>query len=110
LLSLGARIKDRETGIELMQLVDGGAAQAAGLSPGDHMLSLDGIKVTASKLADHLARFDEGDTVSITAFRGDELREFSLTLGPAPATTCYLELDDGAEPSGLARRELWLGN
>ncbi len=110
LLSLGARIKDRETGIELMQLVDGGAAQAAGLSPGDHMLSLDGIKVTASKLADHLARFDEGDTVSITAFRGDELREFSLTLGPAPATTCYLELDDGAEPSDLARRELWLGN
>ncbi len=46
----------------------------------------------------------------VIAFRGDELREFSLTLQKAPLTTCFLEFDDEAEAADVARRELWLGS
>ncbi len=109
-LSLGARFTDRETGMGLTQVVEGGAAQAAGLNPGDHLLALNGIRVSASKLNAQLSRFNEGDTIPVTVFRDNELREFSLTLAPAPLTTCFLEFDDRAESPELARRELWLGN
>jgi len=109
-LSLGARFREREIGMDLTQVVDGGAAQLAGLSPGDHLIALDGLKVSASKLTQQLAHFDEGDTVPVIAFRGDELREFSLTLQKAPLTTCFLEFDDEAEAADVARRELWLGS
>ena len=110
LLSLGARFTEHDSGLELTQLLDGGTAQSAGLSPGDHLIALDGFKISASKLAEKLACFDEGDTVSVNAFRGDELREFSLTLQKAPITTCFLEFDDEAAAVDLARRELWLGS
>ena len=109
-LSLGARFIERDIGMDLTQLVDGGAAQLAGLSPGDRLITLDGLKVSASKLTQQLARFDEGDTVPVFAFRGDELHEFSLTLQKAPLTTCFLEFDDEAEATDVARRELWLGS
>ena len=109
-LGLGARFIERDSGIELTQLLDGGSAQSAGLSPGDHLIALDGLKISASKLAEQLAHFDEGDALTVIAFRGDELREFSLTLQKAPLTTCFLELDDAAEAADLARRELWLGS
>ena len=109
-LSLGASFIEREFGLELTQLLDGGAAQAAGLSPGDHLIALDGLKVSAARLPGQLAHFDEGETVAVIAFQGDELREFSLTLQKAPLTTCFLEYDDEAEATELARRELWLGS
>ena len=96
--------------MDLTQLLDGGAAQLAGLSPGDHLIALDGFKVSASKLTQQLARFGEGDIVPGIACRGDELREFSLTLQKAPLTTCFLEFDDEAEATAVARRELWLGS
>ena len=110
LLSLGARFAARNIGIELTRLLDGGPAQSAGLSPGDHLIALDGLKVSASKLGEQLAHFDEGDTVPVIAFRGDELRKFSLTLQKAPLTTCFLEIDDKAPAADVARRELWFGS
>jgi len=108
-LSLGAHFTEREIGIELTQLLDGGAAQAAGLNPGDHLLALGGLRVSARKVAELLARYEEGETVAVGAFRGDEWRDFSLTLQAAPLTTCVLELDEDTNATDAARRELWLG-
>jgi len=108
-LSLGAHFIARDIGVELTQLLDGAAAQAAGLNPGDHLLALDGRRVSAQKLADLLTRYEEGETVTVGAFRGDEWRDFSLTLQAAPLTTCVLKLDDDTSAKGAARRELWLG-
>jgi predicted metalloprotease with PDZ domain len=108
-LSLGAHFIERDIGIELTQLLDGAAAQAAGLNPGDHLLALDGRRVSARKLADLLSRYEEGETVTVGAFRRDEWRDFSLTLQAAPLTTCVLKLDDDTSAKSAARRELWLG-
>jgi hypothetical protein len=56
-----------------------------------------------------LARFEENEVVPISVFRDDTLCEFKLSIQKAPLTTCYLELDDGADESASTRRELWLG-
>jgi predicted metalloprotease with PDZ domain len=60
-------------------------------------------------LADLLARYEEGETVTVGAFRGDEWRDFSLTLQAAPLTSCVVKLDDDTSAKASAHRELWLG-
>ncbi|MES2295717.1 MAG: PDZ domain-containing protein [Pseudomonadota bacterium] len=80
---------------KLTQVHEGGAAHRAGLSAGDVLIALDGVRVGAN-LEAMLARYHVGDAVSVHAFRRDELMAFSLTLqgervanitlAPAPAS------------------------
>jgi len=107
--SLGAKYAERSFGVELTQLLDGGSAQAAGLIPGDHLIAINGLKVTSAKLDAQLARFEEEDEILVNVFRDDELVEREMTLQKAPLTTCFLDFDKEACADSVARRELWLG-
>ena len=55
--------------------------QAAGLSAGDVVIAVDGIKVTNGTLDTLLARRARGSTVRVHAFRRDELIEREVRLG-----------------------------
>jgi predicted metalloprotease with PDZ domain len=109
LLSLGVMIREREHGVELTSVLDGGAAERAGLNPGDVLIALDRLRVTGRNLARRLARLENGERVTATVFRGDELREAGIVLKAAPLDTCYLALRDQGEPQALERRRAWLG-
>jgi predicted metalloprotease with PDZ domain len=87
----------------------GGPAQRAGLSGGDTIIAADGLKVNAESLDAAVARREPGDTLTLTAFRRDELLTFELTLAAADEDTCWLALDDAAAPEAVARRKAWLG-
>jgi predicted metalloprotease with PDZ domain len=108
-LALGASFRDRGTGVELTSVLDGGPAQRAGLHPGDVLVAIDRLKVDERSLKRRLARFEPGERVTASAFRGDELLEVGLVLRPAPADTCVLKLDDEAAPEAHERRKAWLG-
>lgn len=108
-LSLGVQFVERSPGIELTQLLDGGAAQSAGFIPGDHLIAINDLRISRATLPAQLAHFEDGEEVRVAAFRGDELVERTLVLQEAPLTTCFLALDDEADAEALARRELWLG-
>jgi predicted metalloprotease with PDZ domain len=108
-VSLGALFTERAGGVELTQILDGGAAQAAGLNPGDHLIAIDGVRIKPGEVTAQLARFEEKENVLVSAFRDDTLYEFMLTTQKAPLTTCYLELDDAPDELALTRREMWLG-
>ena len=60
-------------------------------------------------LARRLARFESGERVTATLFRGDELLEVGLVLKTAPLDTCYLIVRDQADPNAVGRRRSWLG-
>jgi predicted metalloprotease with PDZ domain len=94
---------------ELLGL-DGGPAQRAGLSPGDLLIAVDRLRVNDRNLKRRLSRFEAGERVTASVFRGDELLEVGLVLRPAPLDTCYLLADDEAEPPALDRRRAWLGD
>jgi predicted metalloprotease with PDZ domain len=64
---------------KLSQVHEGGAAHAAGLSAGDVLIAIDGLRVTAAPDG-MLARYSVGDAVVIHAFRRDELRSFNAEL------------------------------
>src|SRR5690606_17169574 len=105
---LGCTTRAREHGLELTAVLDGGPAERAGLAPGDVLVALDRLRVTERTLGRRLERFEAGERVTATVFRGDELLEVGLVLREAPADTCYLELADG-DAAARDRRKAWLG-
>ena len=55
-------------------------AQIAGIDAGDELLAIDGIKVTGKQLSERLNDYQPQDTIEITVFHQDELRNYSVTL------------------------------
>ena len=105
-VNLGVRLAEDPLGARIAVAYDQGAAMAAGLSAGDVIVALDGLKTDARKLDDQLAAYQPGERISVHAFRRDELMSFTVTLAPGEATLACLTLDpDGLTDSG--RR--WLG-
>jgi predicted metalloprotease with PDZ domain len=105
---LGARTADDPLGVKLTHVFDGGAAQQAGLSAGDVIVALDGLRASAKTLEARLAHYGPGDAVPVHAFRRDELQARSLPLLAAPADTCWLNA--GGSAAERRRREDWLGS
>ena len=92
--TLGVKAAADAQGVRLAQVLDGGAAQAAGLSAGDVIVAIEGLK--AVDLDKALARHKVGDSVKIHAFRRDELLSFKVKLQGTVADTCRLSLPAGA--------------
>ena len=65
---------------KLAQVHEGGAAHIAGLSAGDVLVALDGLRVTGGNLDALLSRYAVGAQVAIHAFRRDELMTFTASL------------------------------
>jgi predicted metalloprotease with PDZ domain len=80
--SLDAGIGRDAAGVKLTQVHEGGAAHQAGLSAGDVLIAVDGLRVNAnpSNLDQLFARYRVDDTVTVHAFRRDELMTFDVTL------------------------------
>jgi predicted metalloprotease with PDZ domain len=108
-LALGASTRPREGALELVTVLEGGAAQRAGLNPGDMLVALDRLRVNERNLRRRLARFEAGERVTATVFRGDELLEVGLVLKAAPLDTCYLVAQEQVDADTARRREAWLG-
>lgn len=93
---------------ELQTVFNGGAAHQAGLSAGDTLLALDGIRLAASEIENVLQRYRPGDKVLVHAFRRDELMTFNVPLQAAEKNVCYLRFDARADAARLQRRKAWL--
>jgi predicted metalloprotease with PDZ domain len=86
---------------------EGGAAQKAGLSAGDVLIALDGLRVTGSNLDTLLARYQPGAKVEVHAFRRDELRTAQLKLEGPEVSRYKLTVAD-QRPAPRKARERWL--
>ncbi|MES2076178.1 MAG: PDZ domain-containing protein [Pseudomonadota bacterium] len=65
---------------KLSSVHEGGAAHQGGLSAGDLLVAIDGLRVTATNLDTLLSRYGVGSEVEVHAFRRDELMSFRLRL------------------------------
>jgi predicted metalloprotease with PDZ domain len=105
---LGLRLASA-TEAKVSHVFDAGAAQHAGISPGDVLLAIDGIKVTPSNLDKRIAAVPNGKTIRLHLFRRDELMALTVTPLPAPADTCELRLMPDVDGATLSLRKAWLG-
>ena len=107
--ALGAKIGSDSNGdAKLTQVFDGGAAMAAGLSAGDTVVAIDGLRVNAGSLERKIRAFDVGSVVALVAFRRDEMMQLSVTLSQPASQTCVLTLNE-SPPEAKVRRTSWLG-
>jgi predicted metalloprotease with PDZ domain len=108
-VELGARYIECEGAVKLTHILDGGAAQLAGLSAGDILVAVDGVRAKLATLESGLPGYTPGEVVSIHAFRRDELMVTEVALQKAPLDTCYLRLVDAVDEQTSRDRIHWLG-
>jgi predicted metalloprotease with PDZ domain len=78
--------------------------QQAGLSAGDVVIAVDGLKLNLAQLEKRLLHAAVGEVWRLHAFRRDELNQFEISLQVAQADSFLL----GVADTELARRG-WLG-
>ncbi|HEY0062524.1 MAG TPA: PDZ domain-containing protein, partial [Telluria sp.] len=88
--------------VKLSQVHEGGAAHRAGLSAGDVLVAIDGLRVSGapSGVDALLSRYKVGETVVVHAFRRDELMTFNVKLQGDRVPGITLTLIDERKKSG----------
>lgn len=77
---LGAVTKDNDGNTRVTRIIAGSPAEDAGLSVGDEVVAMDGYRVRTADLQDRISELNAGDTVKLTVFRDNQLREFEVRL------------------------------
>jgi predicted metalloprotease with PDZ domain len=105
--SLGVRTVREGNDCKLANVYEGGAAHQAGLSAGDILMAVDGLRVNHANIDSLLGRYRAGDAVTIHAFRRDELFSTTAVVGKGDAPQVTLTPD--AKPVAVARKRAeWL--
>jgi predicted metalloprotease with PDZ domain len=107
--SLNVRTTRDGNDCKLASVYEGGAAHRAGLSAGDLLVALEGLRVTATNLELLLARYRVGESVKLHVFRRDELMTFAIKLAADDVPQMALKLS-GQSVSVVRYRETWLGS
>jgi predicted metalloprotease with PDZ domain len=99
--SLNVGVGRDPLGAKLTLVHEGGAAHQGGLSAGDIVIAVDGLRVNGnpSNLDQLFARYRVGDAIEVHAFRRDELMRFDVTLQGCVAPTVSI----GVVPAGTRR-------
>lgn len=103
---VGLRLRAGETTVS--QVLNGSPAELAGLSAGDQLVALDGLKLTGSNWHRRLEALEPACAVRVVFFRGDELMNASLTPVAPPSDTWTFTLAEVSD-ARAARRLAWLG-
>ena len=106
-VGLGVRAAEDPSGVRLTHVLDGGAAQVAGLSAGDVIVAIDGLKVSAKNFDQRLAAYRPGYVATLIAFRRDELLQLRVALRASARDTCDLVVET-SDRAAANRRRAWL--
>ncbi len=105
--SMAVRTQRDGSHCKLGAVHEGGAAHKAGLSAGDLLVAIDGLRVTSGNLDGLLQRYRVGDKIAVHAFRRDELMQCELTLESDAAPQFTLEPRE-KPVAGVKLRKNWL--
>jgi predicted metalloprotease with PDZ domain len=94
----------------LAHVHDGTPAQAAGLSAGDVVIAVGGLRATPGNFDKLLLRYAPGDQVELVGFRRDELMRTDVVLAQRPPLKTTLVTDPGAKTAAVRLRRGWLGH
>ncbi|MBD2057687.1 M61 family metallopeptidase [Oculatella sp. FACHB-28] len=106
---LGITVKT-EAGRELIKFVEAGSpAHQVGIDPGDELLAIDGLRVTAEQLSDRLKDYQPNQVIHLTFFHQDELLTHPIQLA-APRPSRY-QIKAIENPSKTQQNNFsgWLG-
>ncbi|MEJ2449291.1 MAG: PDZ domain-containing protein [Gammaproteobacteria bacterium] len=90
--NLGAKFIADPLGAKIQLILEDGDLQNAGLAANDIIIAVNDIKAGKDNMLGLLGPYQAGDSISIHAFRRDELMQFDVKLGKARTDSWYLEL------------------
>jgi predicted metalloprotease with PDZ domain len=97
-----------DRGKELINLVSANSpAAVAGIDPGDELLAIDGIRVTAETLNERLKDYHQGDTIQVSVFHEEQLKTVAVKLAPPQPTRYELSLIKNPSPQQKELFEGW---
>jgi predicted metalloprotease with PDZ domain len=106
---LGLKTEAAGADCRVQSIYDGTPAQAAGISAGDLLVALDGLRITPANFDRLLARYAPGDEVELLTFRRDELQRFAVTLAKAPPVKYLLSTEPRVAAAARRLKTGWLG-
>ena len=88
-LQLGIRHTESHGWLKITHVLNGGAAQAAGLAAGDLLASINGQRITSTRLDKVLNGLTENQSISLSFYRDDLEHERILTIKSTQLPTQY---------------------
>jgi predicted metalloprotease with PDZ domain len=107
-MSISAKMADKNQGIRVEQVFDHGAAQQAGISAGDEIVAVDGLRMSVKQFENYLSDTEPGDSIEVHLFRRDQLLKLELQPQQAASDTCYFELKEPTDTEIKKRQSDWL--
>ncbi|MBW9257912.1 MAG: PDZ domain-containing protein [Candidatus Thiodiazotropha sp. (ex. Lucinisca nassula)] len=107
-MGIGAKWTSENSGIKVQQVFDDGAAQRAGISAGDEIVAVDGLRMTAKQFDNYILDSDAGDEIEVHLFRRDQLMSLVLRPQLAAFDTCYFDLTEPSDEAVKQRQSDWL--
>lgn len=110
--SLNIRVRPQGNDCVVTHVYENGTAHYAGVSAGDVLLAVDGLRVSADgkSIAQQLSRYALGDRVDIHVFRRDELMKLPAILVSEEAPAYSLTLTENVTDATKTARQSWLGS
>ncbi|MCG7873705.1 MAG: PDZ domain-containing protein [Candidatus Thiodiazotropha lotti] len=105
---IGAKWTNKNGGIKVQQVFDDGAAQRAGISAGDEIVAVDGLRMTAKQFENYIVDTDAGDDIEVHLFRRDQLMSLLMQPQLAAFDTCYFDLTEPSDEAVKQRLSDWL--
>jgi predicted metalloprotease with PDZ domain len=105
----GLRVTEDRGLVKISHVLDGSAAQQAGLAAGDLLVAIDNLRVTAANLETRLQRIPTNTPVTVLVFREDALKTLALSLPHDAQSSKQAVLAlDGTDSERVAKRTKWL--
>ncbi|GIU51328.1 peptidase M61 [Shewanella sairae] len=93
----------------LSHVLRNGPAWNAGIVLADEIVAINGLKVTAAGFESRIKDFKAGDTIKVTLFSNDRLKDVELTLGEQPSGKLAITSVNKPSRSQKAFFKAWLG-
>lgn len=101
---IGARLRSEGEHVKVASVRRGSPADLAGLTPGDEIVAIDGLRAAAKTAFQQLHAREPGTAVELALFRRDELTSLTFTAGKPVEDTCVVR--EKAEAGESERRLL----
>jgi len=105
---IGLTLKGKNGLAEVEKVEFGSPAQKAGISTGDLVLAIAGIRVTSENFSDRLRDYRAGEVITVTLFQQDILRTVRVTLQSPISNQFELVQIAKASPKQELNLKLWL--
>lgn len=106
---LGATLEEKDERLTVKNVPSGTAAYEQGLSAADQIVAVDGYRATLAFLNDRISDRRPGDQLTLTVFRGDELRTLNVKLGSRVAAAYRIVPRPDATEQQRRNYQAWLG-